>query len=202
MKNKLKDIIVGFSHNTVDVTSLEIEKENFLELLRMYLNDKNSSTLRQEIMCSVAGLSSNPNKLGYDSENSFDEMKPKNIDTTNPKSKKLDGRGNYTDMTFKRHNVFCEENAQIHIGGFVNGKQIYQLKLPYVGMKNHFENQLRRRLPNGDQPTQYLRSMNFSLSQIVKCPNVELIYITSELDIYKPFITKSLYTYLIQLQKS
>jgi hypothetical protein len=202
MRNTLEDIIVKYSHNDAEFSSLNIDKGHFIELLKKYLNDKNSSTLRQDIMCEVAGLTPNTKKLGYDGENSVDEMKPKNIDTNNPKAKKLDGLGNYSDMTFKRHNGFCDQNAQIHVGGFIDGKHIFQIKVPYIEMRVHFENQLKKRLPNGDQPTQYLRSMNFSLTQIKNCSDVVLTYLVKDLVNYRGYMTKTLYTYLTKLQKS
>jgi hypothetical protein len=201
MRNRLEDIIVKYSHNDTEFTSLEIDEGHFMELLKKYLNDKNSSTLRQDIMCEVAGLIPNSDKLGYDAEDSVSEMKPKNIDTTNPKAKKLDGRGNYSDMTFKRHTTFCDQDAQIHIGGFVDGKQVFQFKVPYREMSHHFENQLKKRLPNGDQPTQYLRTMNFSLTQIKQCNNVVLTYLTQDLEDYRGYMSKTLYIYLTELQE-
>lgn len=201
MRHTLEEIIINYSHGDINLLSVEIDKNHFMDLLKKYLNDKNSSTLRQDIMCEVAGVKPNPEKLGYDGEGSVDEMKPKNFDTNNPKSKKLDGRGNYSDMTFKRHNAFCDQNAQIHIGGFVDGKHIFQIKVSYIEMRSHFESQLNKRLPNGDQPTHYLRSMNFSLNQIKKCDNVTLTYITENLEEYSKYISKNLYTYLIKLQE-
>jgi hypothetical protein len=200
MKNTLEEIVIKYSHGDVNLSSVEIDKSHFMDLLKKYLNDKNSSTLRQDIMCEVAGVKPSNEKLGYDGQNSVDEMKPKNFDTNNPKSKKLDGRGNYSDMTFKRHNTFCDQDAQIHIGGFVDGKHIFQLKVPYREMRHHFESQLNKRLPNGDEPTQYLRSMNFSLTQIIKCNNVTLTYIRQDLENYRVYMSKSLYTYLIKLR--
>jgi hypothetical protein len=61
---------------------------------------------------------------------------------------------------------------------------------------------LNKRLPNGDQPTHYLRSMNFSLTQIKKCDKVTLTYITENLEEYHKYISKNLYTYLKKLQKA
>jgi hypothetical protein len=202
MRKTLEEIIINYSHGDINLLSVEIDKNHFMDLLKKYLNDKNSSTLRQDIMCMVAGVKPNTEKLGYDGEGSVDEMKPKNFDTNNPKSKKLDGRGNYSDMTFKRHNAFCDQDAQIHVGGFVDGKHIFQIKVSYIQMRSHFENQLNKRLPNGDQPTHYLRSMNFSLTQIKKCDKVTLTYITENLDEYHKYISKNLYTYLKKLQKA
>ena len=201
MRSTLEDIIVKYSHGDSDFSSIKIDELHFMELLDKYLNDKNSSTLRQDVMCSVAGLVSSTEKLGYDGVGGANEMKPKNVQTTNPKAKKLDGVGNYTDMTFKRHHSFCDQDAQIHIGGFVDGKHVFQITVPYREMRVHFEDQLKRRLPNGDQPTQYLRSMSFSLAQIKKCNNVLLTYLTQDLEDYRGHITKPLYTYLTKLQE-
>ena len=201
MRSTLEDIIVKYSHGDSDFSSIKIDELHFMELLDKYLNDKNSSTLRQNVMCSVAGMESNPNKLGYDGIDGANEMKPKNVQTTNPKVKKLDGRGNYTDMTFKRHHAFCDEDAQIHIGGFVDGKHVFQVTVPYRAMKVHFEKQLTKRLPNGDQPTQYLRTMSFSLAELKKCDGVLLTYITQDLEDYRGHMTKPLYTYLTKLQE-
>ena len=74
MRNRLEDIIVKYSHNDTEFTSLEIDEGHFMELLKKYLNDKNSSTLRQDIMCEVAGLIPNSDKLGYDAEDSVSEI--------------------------------------------------------------------------------------------------------------------------------
>jgi hypothetical protein len=202
MRNTLEEIVLKYSHGDTELESVKIDEEHFKELLIKYLNDKNSSTLRQDVMCEVAGVKSNPNKLGYDGEDTTDEMKPKNVRTTNPKLKKLDGCGNYTDMTFKRHKAFYDQDAKIHVGGFIDGEHVFQLSVPYREMSEHFENQLKKRLPNGDQPTQYLRSMNFSLTQIKKCKNVSLTYITQKLESYRGHITKPLYTYLTKLQEA
>ena len=91
MRHTLEDIIINYSHGDTELLSYDIDKDHFMELLKKYLNDKNSSTLRQEIMCQVAGVKPNPNKLGFDGEGTVDEMKPKNVETLNPKSKKLSG---------------------------------------------------------------------------------------------------------------
>ena len=51
------------------------------------------------------------------------------------------------------------------------------------------------------KPTQYLRSMNFSLAQIKNCSNVVLTYLTQDLEDYRGHMTKTLYTYLTKLQE-
>jgi hypothetical protein len=200
MKITLAQVITEYSMGNTELDGLDIPKELFVQLLTKYFNDKNSSTLREEVMCYISGNNPNPNKLGYDGEGSVDENKPKNYDTTNPKSKKLSGAGNYSDMTLKRNDNFINDNAIIHIGGFVDGKLVYQFKVPYVGLSDHFKKQLDKRLPDGDKPNHYLRSMNFSLPALKLCNDVELEFLSPDIDQYSGFMTKTLYTYLKKLK--
>jgi hypothetical protein len=169
-------------------------------LISKYFNDKNSSTLREEVMCYITGNEPNDNKLGYDGKNTNDENKPKNYDTTNPKSKKLNGSGNYSDMTHKRNENFINDDAIIHIGGFVDGKVIYQVKVPYSSLSEHFKKQLDKRLPDGDKPNQYLRSMNFSLPALKECSNVEVEFLSPNINEYRGFMAKTLYDYLMKIK--
>ena len=196
------ELLLGeYTKGNTTLEGHDVPKEVFLELLKKYINDKNSSTLREEIMCRMANLTPNENKLGFDSVGSYDEMKPKNHDTTNPRSKKLNGSGNFSDMTLTRHQRFLELNPYIHVGGFVDGKIIFQLKVPYVGLSNHFKKQLDNHFPTGDKPNHYLRSMNFSLASLKECPNVELEFISDEIDQYRTFMTNPLYIYLTSFKK-
>lgn len=198
----LSQLICEFSMGNTKLDGIDVSKEHFIELITKYFNDKNSSTLREETMCYISGIESNPDKLGYDGKTTKDENKPKNFDTSNPKSKKLDGSGNYSDMTHKRDENFRLDNPTIHIGGFVDGKIVYQFKIPYNGLGEHFKKQLNKRLPNGDLKNNYLRSMRFSLSAIEKCDDVELEFLSDEIDEYRDFMTKTLYTYLNKLKKN
>lgn len=201
METTLRQLITEYSMGNTKLEGFETTKNLFIELLTKYFNDKNSSTLREEVMCYASGIESNPNKLGYDGKETNDENKPKNFDTKNPKSKKLDGGGNYSDMTHKRNDNFISDNAIIHIGGFVNGKLVYQFKIPYRGLSGHFKNKLNKRLPNGDEPNNYLRSMNFSLNNIQECEEVELEFLSQDVNKYSVYMTKNLYTYLNKLKR-
>ena len=198
----LRQLISEYSMGNTNLEGFDISKENFIELLSKYFNDKNSSTLREETMCYISGIESNPNKLGYDGKTTKDENKPKNFDTTNPKAKKLNGGGNYSDMTHKRDEKFKLDNPRIHIGGFVDGKLVYQFKIPYNSLGEHFKKQLNKRLPDGDIKNNYLRSMTFSLKTIQECKDVELEFLTEDIEKYRGFITKTLYTYLNKLKKN
>lgn len=199
MKTTLAQLVTEFSMGNTTLEGFDFPIE-FIELMTKYFNDKNSSTLREEVMCYISGQEPNPNKLGYDGKGTVAEKKPKNYDTTNPKSKRLNGSGNYSDMTLKRHENFINDKAVIHIGGFVDGKIVYQFKVPYVGLSDHFKKQLDKRLPDGDKPTHYLRSMTFSLKALQQSNDVELEFLTPNIDEYSGFMTKTLYTYLKKLK--
>jgi hypothetical protein len=201
METTLRQLITEYSMGNTELDGFEIPKELFIELLSKYFNDKNSSTLREEVMCQVSGIESNPNKLGYDGKETNDENKPKNFDTKNPKSKKLNGGGNYSDMTHKRNDNFILDNAIIHIGGFVDGKIVYQFKIPYKSLSGYFKTQLNKRLPNGDESNNYLRSMKFSLNKIQECNDVELEFLSQDINKYSVYMTKNLYTYLNKLKR-
>lgn len=202
MEVTLGKLITEFSMGNTELDGYIPTKEQFIELLNKYFNDKNSSTLREEVMCYISGKTPNTDKLGYDCLDSNDEMKPKNHDTTNPKSKKLDGGGNYSDMTHKRHEKFNNDNVVIHVGGFVDGKLIYQFKVPYSGLSEKFNEQLNKKFPNGDIESQYLRSMTFSLSSLKECKDVTIEYMSEDINNYTSCMTGTLHKYLMTLKQN
>jgi hypothetical protein len=175
--------------------------EMFWELLSLYLNDKNSSTLRQIITCEIIGVKSNQNKLGYDGEKTNDEVKPKNVNSDFKGKKKviLNGNGNYSDLTHARHQKYIDDNVSIHVSGFVDGNLIYVIKVPYQSMANFFKRKLDKHLPNGDEPTKYVRSASFSFTNFKDCDGIEIEFVRENINDYVQFINKNLYTYLKML---
>ena len=92
-----------------------------VDLLTMYINDKNSSTIREFVTVNLAGYKHKEGKIGYNgfkqdafvsSKTLKCEAKPKNFDTTELEKfengerrttpSKLHGGGNFTDYTFGR----------------------------------------------------------------------------------------------------
>jgi hypothetical protein len=195
MTKDLLDLVVGYSKGVVSKEYV-IQNYNFilLELLEIYLNDKNSSSLRQIITCEVIGIKSNPNKLGYDGDGSLDEVKPKNVSSVGVKT--LDGGGNYSDLTLKRHWKYVEDNPTIHISGFVDGFLIYILKIPYTDLESFFYQKLIKKFPNGDTVGNYLRSASFSFNNIKSLPNLEIEFVRENINDYTSFLQKDLYNYL------
>ncbi|MBX2931606.1 MAG: hypothetical protein KF781_06665 [Chitinophagaceae bacterium] len=106
-------------HKELSELLLNKSKDNLIsiltDLLTAYINDKNSSSLREFVTVSIAGYKHNPNKLGYNgykqnsaigAEPISCEAKPKNIQTEGydqKKSKpKLNGEGGFNDYTIER----------------------------------------------------------------------------------------------------
>jgi hypothetical protein len=199
MKEELLNLIVLYSKG-------ELSKENIIQaygqmmmdLLEIYINDSNSSTLREAITCKVVGLESTGKKLGYDSKLTNEEVKPKNIKTGD--KKKLDAHGNYSDLTHRRHKKYIEDNVIIHMSGFVNGFLIYIIKVSYRDLAPYFQNMLDKQLPNGDETNKYLRTAYFMFNVIKDMPSLEIEFLRNDFNEYKSFFQKDFFTYLQENQ--
>jgi hypothetical protein len=195
----LNDVITNFSIGKITKEEIIQEyNEMFFKLLTLYLNDKNSSTLRQIITCEVIGIKSNENKLGYDGDGTNDEVKPKNVNSNFKKGKKvvLNGNGNYSDITHARHKKYINDDVSIHVSGFVDGNLLYIIKVPYRSMSDLFKNKLNIHLPNGDEPSKYVRSVSFTFTNYKNCEGVKIEFIRDNIEDYIQFINKNFYIYL------
>lgn len=111
MTQNLQELIKIYSLNShIDFSThlLGQSKDTLIallsELLTTYINNKNSSTIREALSVTLAGYTHNPEKLGFNGfrQNGFGkpincEAKPKNIRSN--ENKKLNGGGNFTDYT-------------------------------------------------------------------------------------------------------
>ncbi|MEW6103695.1 MAG: hypothetical protein AB1630_07795 [bacterium] len=201
--NELSNYLIGKSKDTL----IGI----LVDLMTMYINDKNSSTIREFITVTLAGYEHKEGKIGY---NGFKqdvfvpgrtikcEAKPKNVDTNSRPLRKLNGGGNFTDYTFERlERDRKEKNLNVLISGFVDGKLIYILEFPfnYPKFTKHLEGQLLKRFKGGRDITgQFLRSANFDYKYFIDSPNLKIIYILKKdkLEGYKPYIVKDFYEFL------
>jgi len=137
-----------------------------VDLLTMYINDKNSSTIREFITVTLAGYTHKEGKIGYNGfkQDAFIpgkttkcEAKPKNLDTeefekyergerkTSPA--KLNGGGNFTDYTPARlERDKQEKNLSMLVSGFVDGKLLYIIEFPFNSpdFVNNLENKIKR----------------------------------------------------------
>lgn len=116
------------------------------DLLTMYVNDKNSSTIREFITVTLAGYQHQPEKIGYNGFKQITpgktiqcEVKPKNVishefEKYKTKARKnrpavLNGGGNFTDYTTQRLEKDFNSNLNMLVSGFVDGKLIYVIRV-------------------------------------------------------------------------
>lgn len=176
-KNLLNKIVAHSTENN----DTNLTKEETTELLRMYLNDRNSSTLRELITLEVSKVLSIDKKLsydGYDIYGNYYEVKPMNISSTS--SKKLDGSGSYNDLTWARHRKYLNECPLVLISGFVDGRLCYIFEVPYITFKEKIEEKLMKYIGETDKKFQYLRSFKFTYKDWVESPNLNIVYITQK----------------------
>jgi len=195
-----------------------------VDLLTMYINDKNSSTIREFITVTLAGYTHKEGKIGYNGfkQDSFIpgrtikcEAKPKNVDTeefekykrgerkTSPA--KLNGGGNFTDYTPARlQKDKQEKDLNMLVSGFVDGKLIYIIEFPFNSpdfVKNlEIKIQKWQRKLKGSKSTkgQFLRSADFDYKDYMESPKLEIKYLLpkEELAKSKDYISKGFYEFL------
>lgn len=123
MNKDLEQLMIDYAtkeHPEINVNLLGKSKNNLIsiltDLLTMYFNDLNSSTMREIVVALIAGYVPNLKKLGYNGfrhntltgKTEHCEIKPRNYrtDSTAKSPSKLNGGGNFTDYTlerFKKH---------------------------------------------------------------------------------------------------
>jgi len=216
------------NHKAVSLYLLEQSKDGlialFNELLTTYINDKNSSTLREFITVNLAGYKHSSEKIGYNGYKHSSlvagkplmcEAKPKNFDTEsirqfqngerkNPPSK-LNGQGNFTDYTWGRFKKDKEANLRMLVSGFVDGRLLYIFEFPFssASFTNRLELQLQKRFPEGDRTSEYLRGASFSYKDFINCPELNVCYILekNKLEEYKNYIIGDFYKWMLSKTK-
>jgi len=179
-----------------------------VDLITMYINDKNSSTLREFITVTLAGYTHTEGKIGYNGykQNVYGkplmcEAKPKNV--RKDEKRKLNGGGNFTDYTYERLRRDLKENLYMLVSGFVDGRLIYILEFPFKcnSFVSKLRKQLNRRFPEGDISGQFLRSANFDYRDYIKCEDLKVVFCLpkSELNKYKNKIVKGFYEFLMEV---
>lgn len=226
MNNDLVEVLEYYStkeHKELNNLLIGKSKDNLisilLDLLTTYINDKNSSTIREFLTVTLSGYTHSTKKIGFNGykQNSVGEplkaeAKPKNYDTHElekyKKGKrksspaKLNGGGNFTDYTYARLERDKKEKINMLISGFVDGKLIYILEFPIQEetLCNRLLEQLKKRFPNGkDIFGEYLRSASFSYRDYIESNDLKIIYLVNkeELKNYSNYIDKNFLKYLL-----
>lgn len=186
----------------------------FTDLLTTYINDHNSSTLREYLTVTIAGYEHSEGKIGFNGFKQTSivggkpiacEAKPKNFNTEDLQSYKdgrrkgkpstLNGNGNFTDYTFPRFKKDKKENPHMLVSGFVDGKLIYVLEFPFKtkDFVKKLNTQLKKHFPDGKHKKgNFLRSASFSFKDYILSDGLKVIFLLSkkELEKYKIYINK------------
>ncbi len=195
-----------------------------VDLLTMYINDKNSSTIREFITVTLAGYTHKEGKIGYNGfkQDTFIsgktlkcEAKPKNFNTeefekykrgerkTSPA--KLNGGGNFTDYTPTRlEKDKHEKDLNMLVSGFIDGKLIYIIEFPFTfpdfvkNLKKKIQKWQRKLKGSKSIKGQFLRSADFDYKDFIKCSTLKIVYLLNknELAKYEPFISEGFYKFL------
>jgi hypothetical protein len=236
MNQELANIIKIYStgsHQELSSYLLGKSKDTLIgilvDLLTMYINDKNSSTIREFITVTLAGYQHKQGKIGY---NGFRqdaiipgrtikcEAKPKNIDTEEfekfireerkTRPAKLNGGGNFTDYTPTRlKKDKKEKDLNMLVSGFIDGKLIYIIEFPFncPDFVTNLEKQIKRwqgKLKGSKSVKgQFLRSATFDYKHFINCPNLKIIFLLNkkELSKYKTYIANGFYEFLMKVAK-
>lgn len=191
----------------------------FTDLLTTYINDKNSSTLREYLTVSIAGYTHSINKIGY---NGFKhntagkaiscEAKPRNFYSQDFKDyqlgkrksiRKLNGGGNFSDYTWNRFEKDKKAAIQMLISGFIDGKLIYLLEFPFTTKPflMNLEQKLKKKFPRGDELNNYLRSASFDYKNFIESKKIKIVYCDEEnLVKNKKFFLLEFWEYLINFR--
>jgi hypothetical protein len=151
--------------------------ELFEELYVEYMNDSNSSTLREQITAAVAGCKSIPGKLGRDAidiNGVEKEIKPKNYTT-----QRHNGGGCFNDYTRKRYEKDCNVNLPIIASLFAKGMLIYVVEFRFEAIANRLNEQIIRVCES--EGNRYVRSCSWTYANWIDNPDLVVHYINKDL---------------------
>ncbi len=200
MNNELSEIVIAYAtkpHKELNAFLIDKSKDQlvslFNDLLTIYINDKNSSTIREFITIALAGYTHNNKKIGYNGfKQSVEiggepincEAKPKNINTEDNKTKKsprkLDGGGNFTDYTPERLSKDLKSNLNVLTSGFVDGQLIYILEFPFSAKSfvKRIKATLIKRFKNKKREKgTFLRSASFTFQHYKDCKDLKAVFV-------------------------
>ena len=190
----------SFSNMLQQLTPNEV-REALAELVDNYANDVNSSALRERITLVLAGYEPRKKKLGLNGFNRQTkiecDVKPVNIRSDS--GERLNGGGNFSDLTPERVDEYEKREKTFHIlaSGFVDGHLVYVLELPYRCISQRIREQVKKRFPNWTrQPGEYVRGSTFSFTHYKDCSNLHVVFVSPHLMGYRNYLTKDLYQFL------
>lgn len=156
----------------------ETRDELFEELYDIYINDSNSSTLREHITAEVAGCDPIPGKLGRDARHKITteekEVKPKNYT-----GKATNGGGCFNDYTRARYIKDFNANLPIIASLFIKGRLAYVIEFKFEDVAEVLNEQIYQKCEVGLNA--YVRSASWSYKHWIDSPNLIVHHIDKEL---------------------
>ncbi len=213
MNQDLAQIVIHYAtkpHKELNALLLSKSKDNLIstltDLLTAYINDKNSSSLREFITVVLSDYQHNPKKLGYNGfkQNSAIggrpiacEAKPKNIQTGNYEQRKtkpkLNGEGGFNDYTIERLKKDTRENLNILSSGFIDGELQYILEFPFSIVYKRLKKQIPKKRTVGT----YTRMASFNFSHYKNGSKIKIVYLNKQaIKKNKKYFNKNLYSFL------
>ena len=185
-------------------------------LMTLYINDRNSSTLREFLTVSIAGYRHHEAKIGYNGYKTIGagktvscEVKPKNIRRQDLKDyqegrrksspAKLNGGGTFNDYTWARLEKDKAAAPNILASGFVDGRLLYILEFPFnaPGLVGRLEAQLSRDLPRGDVERRYVRGAMFDYRDYLD--DARLVYRAADLESFEDCFNRAFHERILEM---
>lgn len=169
------------------------------ELLTLYANDRNSSTLREWAVLQISGCQPRTSKIGYNGYRGDMpyEVKPRNVMSS--ENKRLNGGGNFTDFTYERLEKYLQDGVHVLVAGFVDGNLVYVLEVPFACLHGAIKAQLDKQFHGDRPPGVFLRSANFSFHDYAGRPEVRLVFLHRNWQQFANWLTRDFRRYLEQL---
>jgi len=195
--------------------SRESLEATLIDLLTLYLNDANSSTVREWITLHIAGYQPIEGKLGYNGyrmtapaseteRKQFCEVKPVNTHhrADGTLSRRLNGGGSFSDYTPERlEKDLGKSDLQMLVSGFVDGHLVYILEFPFSCLERRLRALLKKRFPSGQRKAnEYLRGASFTFRDYKECDKVRLLHLTEPIAHWEDALTREFRNYLVELK--
>jgi len=194
--------------------TIQNEPKKYQRLINNTMNDKNSSTLREQVTLDLLDdYVDIPGKHFYDGYNSstktYGEVKPVN-------SGKLDGGGGITDFAsednikrlIKDHYLWSNDRLNMIVSGFVDGRIVYIIEFPYSFKPfsqslidysfDRFEGKTKEDVKNGNsRQGKSGRVFGFTYRDYMDCPDLKIRFISQDISIYESHLSKPFFKFLM-----
>jgi hypothetical protein len=173
----------------IDYCLSKTEKLNgvYQEFYDYAISDLNSSKMREEITLKVCAYDQVPGKLGYDGVNDgkLKEVKPKLFT-----GKSSAGNGNFSDLTLLNLEKKKEDNIDVIVSYFYEGRLVYIIEFPFNVIYNRLYEQVQYNcVVKGNK---FCRSANFSYKDYMQSPELKIVYLNWDIvDKYPKIINRN-----------